>query len=95
MCTANTGKTACDATKTWSAGWIVITGAEVLRVWDAASYICSNTVKSMGYKANGLREPVTTETTFKIDSNCINNPICTVKVSPIGRGTKDIDTCPL
>ncbi len=93
ICRRNAAGTACDNSTDWAAGWLILSGGTVIKVWDAVTGLAvAGPNAALTFKSNGM------VTAANVTVFSVNTPSCTgpqkrtLEISTIGTTTqKKID----
>lgn len=91
ICRRNAAGTACDNSADWAAGWIILSGGIVIKVWDSVTgLVVAGPDTGLTFKSNGT---VTAAANFAVNTqSCSGLQKRTLEVTAIGTTTqKKID----
>lgn len=86
ICRRNTAGDACDNSADWAAGWLILSGTTVIKVWDAVTgLVVAGPNTGLTFKSNGM---VTAVTNFSVNTpSCTGPQKRTLSVTLIGTTT--------
>lgn len=86
ICRRNTAGTACDNSADWAAGWLILSGSTVIKVWDSVTGLAvAGPNAALTFKSNGM---VATAANFAVNTpSCTGQQKRTLSVTLIGTTT--------
>lgn len=90
LCRRNANGTDCDNSADWSAGWLLIQGSLVLRIWEPATgIVLTGPSDGITYRSNGTTT-LNAAQTFQIETSSCQR---TVSVTVTGNASANTNGC--